>query len=509
MEMENQNNISDQEISKAKEEALDQFYNPKPVDKNETKERKQLKDQFYLFGFSTLIYAVIYTVCMYKNLAGIASTLLVIGTVAYTYIILKKLGYSFAGKHIKYAVIIVLLGINLMVTMDGLLHFIDYLAIVMVFITGVLSVVQDNSSWDFGDSIKAIFAHCGNSLGYLLDFITDWSEFSKDKNKKSGLIGYIIVGMVITIPILAVVVVLLGGADAVFGNMLEEMFDEFNFADVIGVGFVFAGALFGAYAWMACFVNKGVKITERDKRTKEPAIMIVIGISLGLVYLFFCGIQIMYLFAGMGTLPEGYTYAEYARQGFTELMVVCLINLIIVLVGVKYFRENIVLKIVLTIITGCTYMMVASSAYRMYMYVSVYQMSMLRIWVIWTLCWLSFILTGALITIYNNRFSLFLYSMLVTSVLYIVFAYARPAYLVADYNLSGQYAEEDIDYSYLEYNLNPDASSAIYDYYMTSDFSAKVKLAGYFATNNEISENKTSVRNFNISRYNYYKIAVR
>ncbi|HEX3076299.1 MAG TPA: DUF4153 domain-containing protein [Lachnospiraceae bacterium] len=34
------------------------------------------------------------------------------------------------------------------------------------------------------------------------------------------------------------------------------------------------------------------------------------------VYLFFSGIQVVYLFGGVFELPNGITYAEYARQGF-------------------------------------------------------------------------------------------------------------------------------------------------------------------------------------------------
>ena len=498
--MENQNQTNDKEI-------FIQQYDVK-IEEPMTDERKTIREQFQIYGFSTIVYALVFTFCMYKNLVGIFSTILIIGTVVYAYVLLKKLGYAFTKKQIPYGIILVLLGINLMTTMDEFLHFIDYVAIIMVFVSGVFSVIQDTGRWDLGDSVKAIMAHVFGSLCNIFDFVGDWGVFAKNKDKKSGLVGYIIIGVVITIPLLVVVVLLLGEADVVFADLVENVFSGFEFADAFGMCFVFAGALFGAYAWLSNFVNKGVKISEREKRTKEPAILIVIGIALGLVYLLFCGIQIMYLFAGVGQLPEGYTYAEYARQGFSELMFVCLINLLIVLIGTKYFRENIVLKIVLTVITGCTYLMVISSAYRMYMYISVYQMSVLRIWVLWTLVWLTFILTGALITVYNNKFSLFVYSMIVTSALYLVFAYAKPAYLVANYNLSDHYDESNIDFYYLRH-MNPDACPAILDYYEEADNEYRSDIMKYFPTYDDREENKTTIRNFNISRYKYYSVSIR
>lgn len=501
--MENQNN----DVAKA----IDAYYTNsfQPVVKPETETRKNVREHFSLYGFITIIYAVIFTVCIYKNMHGIATSILIVGTVAFVYYILKKLGYAFKKKHIVHGVILTLLGFNLMYTMDGFLLFIDYVAIIMVLVSGILSVINDTEKWDLGDSVGAVFKHIFGSFINTFDFFTDWAAFAKDKSKKMGIISYVIVGFVITVPILTVVVALLGSADAVFGEMLADFFMEFDFGDVFGIGFVFAAALLGTYAWLVHFVGEGTEVKLRDKRTKEPAIMIVICISLGLVYLLFCGIQIMYLFAGQGELPAGYTYASYAREGFTELLFVCLINLIIVLVGIKHFKENVLLKIVLTIVTLCTYIMIASSAYRMNLYVKSYQLSMLRIWVIWTLVWLTFILTGALISIYNKTFSLFMYSMIITSVFYLVFAYAKPAYLVARYNLSSQYDVNDIDYRYIKYNLNEDALTPVYEFYCKQeDESIKESLINYFPDKFEVNNNKTNIRNFNVSKYRYYSVDV-
>jgi len=77
----------------------------------------------------------------------------------------------------------------------------------------------------------------------------------------------------------------------------------------------------------------------------------------------------MYLFIGNMQLPEGYTYSGYAREGFFQLLAVCILNLLLVLICLYLFRENIVLKLILTLISGCTYIMILSSALRMIMYI--------------------------------------------------------------------------------------------------------------------------------------------
>ena len=104
MEMENQNQTN-------REEAISQFYDVKLEQKELTKERKTLTEQFQIYGFASIVYALVYTFCMYQNLAGITSTILVIGTVIYAYFILKKLGYTFSKKQLPYGIILFIVGV--------------------------------------------------------------------------------------------------------------------------------------------------------------------------------------------------------------------------------------------------------------------------------------------------------------------------------------------------------------------------------------------------------------
>ena len=60
---------------------------------------------------------------------------------------------------------------------------------------------------------------------------------------------------------------------------------------------------------------------------------------LNFVYLIFCYIQIVNLFIGYSNLPE-YEYANYARQGFFQLMIVSIINLIIILITTHNKNED-------------------------------------------------------------------------------------------------------------------------------------------------------------------------
>jgi len=476
---------------------------PVTVEKPRTK-KDDIRENFGYFGIASLIYAIVYTVCLYKNLHGLGTTILMMATFVYAYLMLKKLGYTFARKHVGYAVIGGLLAFNLMYTMDGWVLFVDYVAIIMVFVTGVLSVIYDNSELSFGESIMAVLEHIFGSLENVFACVNDWRDYRKDGKTENNVYRSVFIGIIISIPALILILLLLSSADIVFGDITERIFGEIKLNTTIVIGLMFAGSLSGSYAWLIHFVDKD-KSVHKDKRNGDPTILITVGLIISAVYLFFCGIQVVYLFAGLGELPNNYTYAEYAREGFFQLLAVCILNLLFVLMGLRLFKEKTLLKVVLTVITGCTYIMIASSAYRMALYIDVYSLSLLRIWVLWTLLWLTVILTGALINIYKNGFSLFKYSMVVTSFLYLSFAYAKPAYLVAGYNLNDDLYTGPVDQEYLADDLNEDAMPVIYRYIDDEDYMNRYIESCDRDYRHE--EKDYSFRQFNISRaiYEHYK----
>ena len=96
-----------------------------------------------ILGFGSILYGIIYSFCMYKNLYGITSTLLVWVTFAYGYFVLNKLNYKFDKKHIVYGVLGGLLGLNLMWTSDWAILLVDYLAIILVFIRNTYTPILE------------------------------------------------------------------------------------------------------------------------------------------------------------------------------------------------------------------------------------------------------------------------------------------------------------------------------------------------------------------------------
>jgi hypothetical protein len=167
---------------------------------------------------------------------------------------------------------------------------------------------------------------------------------------------------------------------------------------------------------------------------------------------------------GYGTLPKGYTYASYVHEGFYQLVFVCIINLILVLMCRKYSQDNTILKVMLTLISACTFIMIFSSAYRMVLYIGAYGLTFLRLYVLWALTVILLVMTGTCIYIYYSAMPFYKYSLIILTFTWAAFALARPDYHIAKYNLTHDLARDD---HYL-INLSSDAAPAI-DRYSDDD----------------------------------------
>ena len=153
--------------------------------------------------------------------------------------------------------------------------------------------------------------------------------------------------------------------------------------------------------------EKDINEKVKDCKQLPPIIAIMSTFVITIIYVLFSYIQITYLFGEKGILPEGFTYAEYAREGFFQLLFVCILNLMIVLVGINLFKESKLLKTILCVISLCTFVMIASSAYRMILYIRFYYLTFLRIFVLWALVVIALLMIGIIVQIFKNNFPLF------------------------------------------------------------------------------------------------------
>lgn len=418
----------------------------KPMD---TEATKHMKDNFSFFGPVTFLYALFYAFCMFKNGSGITFPFFIAASLLYLYFSLSKLEITLKRGSAFYMVGMMLLAVSTFCTDDGRIIAFNKTGIFLLMMSLLLKQFYNTSNWKLGKYLGSIFMLVFASIGELGRPFADGAKyFQGRKGKQNKTVWYALLGAVIAMPLLAIVLALLSGADAVFRQMTTSVLQGIDFGNIFNVIFRIGFLFFASYLLTAYLCKHTLSEQVKDHRNGEPVLAITITGLLSVIYLLFSGIQIVYLFLRQMELPEGYTYAEYAREGFFQLLAVSILNLIIVLVVMSYFRESKVLKGILTVMSLCTFVMIASSVFRMILYIRFYYMTFLRILVLWGLALLFLLFIGVVVSIYYGRFPLFGYSTVVVTVLYVALSFAHPDYIIASVNVAnalGKVAEEQTE----------------------------------------------------------------
>lgn len=482
---------------------------------------KQIIENFCPFGLSSFLYGFFFCFCLYRNLYGVTSPLLCIGTLIYYFYCFRALHVTAPKKQTCfYCAAIILLGISNMLTSSFILIFFNYIGIILLVFCFVLQFFYQTEKWDFSKYMASLVQTIVFCLGRLPYPFKSLHLFLKEKqSEKSQKVYQVLIGLLISVPLLFVVCSLLLSADMVFRHFSNKLFADLlaqiDMGNIILALFLFFIGMIASYCILVELAGNTLSNEIKNKKTMEPLIAITFTSVLTIIYMAFSIIQILYLFIGNMTLPENYTYAEYAREGFFQLLFVCLINLALVLFCMKHYQENRVLKGILTVICACTYIMIASSTMRMLLYIQSYQMTFLRLFVLLSLFVLFICLSGIVISIYKESFPLFSFMLVVVSISYITFSLAKPDMFIASYNLS--HADKNLDRHYL-YDLSYDAlpvmeKAGLFEkenVTVPKDFTSETSndLSDYwnyglksYALHAQETYNKMSLRKFNISVY--------
>ena len=399
--------------------------NPKVTQNSEELKRAEMekleKSAQWFKGIApgSILYAIVYTICMYKNPEGIGVPFCVGATLYFFYYFAKKF-YGTARKCDMFLMITtVILGVITCTTDSDPLIYLNKLGIFLLAGIYLLELYFDVTGWNFIEYVKSGWYAFWGGVSMMVAPFVEGSAFLKiqkmkkekepmDEKTKEKMIA-IIVGIVIAVPIVFILVLLLASADLFFREMSGNLIDSILYWELPELFsrdfFGFLGTVLVAFAFgygVITYINTKdtiLKETARKGVKANPYIAISCSAMIAFVYLVFVGIQIFGLFMGALELPEGYTYAEYARQGFFQLAFVCFFNVCLVLICMACFEDNIVLKWIMTVISACTYVMLVSAAYRMLLYISVYHLTFLRVFVLWAIAVMAIVMLGITVSV--------------------------------------------------------------------------------------------------------------
>lgn len=447
----------------------------------------KMGENYRFFGGMSIIYGLIFTFCLYDNFHGITFPICVAVTIIFAILFMRKIEFKLQKRSVPYIIGMILLGISTAYTSSSFFHFFNMLGIILLFSVFMIHQFYNDNMWNLPGYLKRILILFGTTVECLPYPVRHGARyFSYNKSGKNRIAAAVGIGAAAAVGMLCIILPLLLKSDMMFSKIFGELLKFINFGTIIGIGITFAAGAFLSYSFFAALCKWNFPEGKaRKMKYYHPLIGITFTSIISVVYVFYCMIQMVYLFGRIQIgLPEGVTYAQYARGGFWELLFVSVINFIMVLVCMYLFFDNTALKVVLTVISGCTFIMILSAAYRMMLYVAVYHLTFLRIFVLWFLIVLALIMGGVVISMYKRGFPLFRYIMAVVSVMYILFAFSRPDVLAIRYNAEHSQTKKAEDITYFIYNENVDAAPElakinIYEY-SDSEY-LREQLYGYFA----------------------------
>ncbi|WP_233476007.1 DUF4153 domain-containing protein [Paenibacillus sonchi] len=304
----------------------------------------------------------------------------------------------------------------------------------------------------------------------------------------------VLTGLGISLPLLLIVTSLLSSADGVFHELLAgipQMLERLSFGEgfarllwVLLLGTGMFGLLWGfvdhkVYVW-----NPKPELNMEDGPSAEslnellpqpltlkvdPVILTTILTVINTVYVLFVSLQFSYLFGAWdGILPEGSTYADYARSGFLELILVTSINFVLLLLslhstGPAAARLRTIVNFLLYILVLCSVVMLYSAYSRLALYEEAYGYTYIRFLVHAFMIFLGLLLVLAAVRISRVHFPLAPCCLALGLFSYVLINYIGMDHIIAKQNIQRYETSGILDTSYLS-RLSPDVTPLLIDF---------------------------------------------
>ncbi|MHA6480699.1 DUF4153 domain-containing protein [Paenibacillus sp. strain BS8-2] len=309
-----------------------------------------------------------------------------------------------------------------------------------------------------------------------------WLRIGNGSGRFGGRFAKVALGLIIALPLLIIVVSLLAAADGIFQSWLANI-PELLQGETLGEGMgrTFFGLCIAFYSF--CFVwgllfRKPKSDDSLDAAfPKDPhgatdksdtvvyidsTIAATVLVCVNAVYVLFVAIQFSYLFgAAEGLLPDGTAYAEYARRGFSELVAIAVINMGLLLLGLHFVKKESTMldrlrQLLLTVLMGCTVVMLISAYGRLSLYEEAYGFTQQRLLVHGFMILLAVMMLAAIVRIWYGRYSLAKVNIALAVAAYVIMNYVNLDARIAENNVERFEQSGKIDWAYMD-TLSVDA----------------------------------------------------
>lgn len=234
-------------------------------------------------------------------------------------------------------------------------------------------------------------------LSYANEVVCMASVFKGKKRSKNVL--FVLLGLVCAVPLTVVAVALLMSSDDIFEGFMLNFRDYLPKISFMIIPEIFFAIPISMYLFGA-FVSAGKpasaeRMGEPDYRGLPPIVGYVAVSPICAFYLFYIGIQISRIFGE--TLNSAADYSNFARNGFFELCGIAVINLIVIVIMQTFTKrlsgdkKPMALRVYTVVLGVSTLGIIATALVKMFMYINMLGMTLLRVYTSWFMLLLALI----------------------------------------------------------------------------------------------------------------------
>lgn len=330
-----------------------------------------------------------------------------------------------------------------------------------VWLSGALFLVSATGAGaSMLEDFRAAFAPLLLFLGGTCPMLGITARAFAARRKEGRKFLPVLCGLLLAVPAVLLLGLCLQSADAAFAAVVSQL--RFDGTDV------FLTLLFGILLFVFFFPllfarRKKLKWTEADRTIEsvpllDSAFVTTVLAAVSALYVVFLASQLSYLVGGFaGVRPEELTFAAYARRGFGEMCVVCVLNLGLLFLARLFVRRKDgrlprTVCAATVFISAFSAFLIAAAVAKMFLYIRTYGLSFLRLATSVFMLFLLFVFIAVSVKCFVPQFRHVRAILAVCFVLAVLCSLADLGAVTVQYNLyayeSGMHTAIDVDYLY-------------------------------------------------------------
>ena len=390
-----------------------------------------------------------YVLC---NAQGFFTTAFYILLFSVVLVYLKKKGYGFKASHKLWAAAMFIFSTVFSLTANQLIKELDSVFLILGGAYMVYTVTADKPM--FGrftpyEMMKCTLENPFSNFGREYCAVNSSMKSSRAGKNFKAILG----GLLLAAPLTVIVAALLMSADKGVEEMLSSLAYAVNVNNVftiifrIAIAIPISGYIFGLIfshthpELIKALDEEGCANSVRGMRIVANAAVYIAVTPICILYVMFFISQVNYFTSAfMGTLPENYSYAEYARRGFFELFAIELINAGVIFF-INFFSKNtgeekpFTLKLYSVVISVFTLLITATAISKMVMYINNYGLTQLRVYTTWFMVLTAMMFVYVIIRQFNRNFPFMRAAAVTFTLMFTLLCFSRPDAVIARYNM--------------------------------------------------------------------------